>query len=91
MFGVGVGGSCSNGDDLLGAKDCTLELTASDIVVDFQWHFPMDFQWHLGTEFHLSVICSKGLSLFQWMFTGIVQGTASGIFQRNVTFVISGV
>ena len=50
------------------------EIYTSEIIVDFQcqWHFPMDIQWHFRTSFHCSAVCSKGLSLVQWMFTGIV-------------------
>ena len=36
----------------LGAKDCPPEIDGSEIIVDFQWHFPMDFQWHFPMEFH---------------------------------------
>ena len=28
----------------IGAKDCTPEIDTSEIIVDFQWHFPIDFQ-----------------------------------------------
>ena len=49
----------------VGAKiDCTPEIGTSEIIVDFQWHFP--------TEFHSSVVFSKGWSLSQWMLTEIV-------------------
>ena len=41
----------------------------------------MDVQWHFLTEFHLTVVVSKGLSLAQWTFTGIVQRIFSGISQ----------
>ena len=33
----------------------------------------------------------KGLSLVQWMFTGIVKWIVNGIVQGNFTFVVSGV
>ena len=46
----------------LGAKDSTPEIDTSEIIVDFQWHFPMDFQWHAPTTFQISVVFSKGLS-----------------------------
>ena len=29
----------------VGAKDCTPEIDTSEIIVDFQRHFPMDGQW----------------------------------------------
>ena len=32
-----------------GAKDCTPEINTSEILVDFQWHFPMSCQWHSPT------------------------------------------
>ena len=75
----------------LGAKDCTPEIDTSEIIVDFQWHFPMDFEWHFQTEFHIPVVFSKGLSHVQWSFTGNVPWMFNGIFQRNFTSVISGV
>ena len=40
---------------------------------------------------HLSVVFSKGLSLSQCIFSGIVLWVVSGVFQWNFTFVISGV
>ena len=49
------------------------------------------FQWHVPTEFHFAAVLSKGLSLSQWIFTGIVQWIFRGIFRWNFTFVISGV
>ena len=36
-----------------------------------QRHFLMDFQRHFAREFHFSAVRSEGLSLFQWIFTGI--------------------
>ena len=66
-----------------GAKYCTPEIDTSEIIVDFQWHFP--------TYCHSSVVLSKGLSLVQWIFTGIVKWTFSDILQGNFTFLISGV
>ena len=66
-----------------GATNCTPKINTSEIIVDFQWHFPMDF--------HLSVAFSKILSFVQWIFTGIVQWTFSGIFQWIFICVISGV
>ena len=50
---------------MLGTKDCTPEIDTLEIIVDCQWHFP--------TGLHLSVVFSKGLSLGQWIFSGIVQ------------------
>ena len=58
---------------VLGAKYCTPEIDTSEIIVDFQCHFPMDFQWHFPTTCHLSVLFPKGLSLVQWICTGNVQ------------------
>ena len=73
------------------AKYYTPEINTSEIIVDFQWDFPMDCQWHFPTEFRIPVVCSKGLSRFQWISTGIVPWTFSGIFQHVIYFVISGV
>ena len=56
---------------------------ANIFVVDLQWHFP--------TECHIAVAFSKGLSLVQRMFTGIVQWIFSNIRQCYVICVISGV
>ena len=67
---------------LLGAKYCTPEINTSEIIVDFQSRFPMDF--------HLSLVCSKGLSLFQWISSGLFQRTFSGIFKQNCTVATSG-
>ena len=75
----------------VGAKDCKPEIHTSEIIVDFQWHFPRDFQWHFPAQFHMSVVFSKGLSLVQWSLTGISQWAFSGIFQWKFTFMISGV
>ena len=75
----------------VGANYYTPEINTSEIMVDFQWHFPMDFQWHFPTKFHLSVVFPKGLSLSQWIFAGVVQWILSGIYQWNFTVVISGV
>ena len=52
---------------------CTPSINTSETIVDFQWHFPVEFQWHFPTNCHLSVACSKGLSLPQCIFTGIIQ------------------
>ena len=49
-----------------------------------QWRSPMDCQLCFPTEFHLTVVFAKGLSLVQWMVTGIVQWTFSGIFQLEI-------
>ena len=75
----------------LGAKDCTPEISTSEIIVDLKWHFPMDVQWHFPTNCHSSVVCSKGMSLFQWIFTGIDKWISSGISQWSFTLVLSGV
>ena len=45
-------------DPSIGAKDCTPEINTSEIIVEFQRHFPMDFQLHFPTEFHFSVLAS---------------------------------
>ena len=37
---------------IIGTKYCTPEINTSEVIVDFQWHFPMDFQWHFSTHFH---------------------------------------
>ena len=78
-------------DVTLGAKDCKPEIDTSEIIVDFQWHFPMDCHSHFPTDFYLSVVFSKGLPLFQLIFNGSVKWTFSGIFHWNLTFVTSGV
>ena len=46
----------------LRTKAFTPEIATSEIIMDFQWYFPMDFQWHFPTGFHLPVALSKGLS-----------------------------
>ena len=51
--------------------------------------FPMEFQWHVPMGLHCSEVVSKGLSLSQRIFTGIVQWILSGVFQRLFTFVTS--
>ena len=51
------------------------------------WMFSGIFQ----TQIHVEVVCSKGLSLVQWIFTGIVQWVFSGILRWMFTFMISGV
>ena len=43
---------------LLGATDCTPEIDTSEIMLDFQWHFPMDFEWQFPTNCHISVALS---------------------------------
>ena len=63
------------------ANYCTPEINNSEIIVDVQWHFPINCQRCFPMDFHFSVVCSKGLSLPQWMFTGIVQWVFSGTFQ----------
>ena len=51
----------------LGAKYCTPEINTSEIIVDFEWHFPMNFQWHFPKDCHFpngcSVVCSNGFQL----------------------------
>ena len=56
----------------LGATDCIPEIDTSKCIVDLQRHLPMDFQWQFPTELHFPVVCSKGLSLSQWIFAGFV-------------------
>ena len=50
----------------------------------------MGFQWHFPTELHLPVVFSKGLTLSQWIFTGIVKLIFTDMFQWNFACVISG-
>ena len=83
--------SSSNNITRSGAKDCTPEIDTSEVIVDLQRRSPMALQWHFQTDFHVTAVCSKGLSLPQWIFTGIVQWTFGGNFQQHVTFVVSGV
>ena len=71
----------------VGAKDCTPEIDTSEIIVDCQWHFQMEFQSNFPTPVDLSVVFPKGLSLFRWIFTGIVQWIFKYIFRWNSTFV----
>ena len=59
-----------------------------EIVVDFQWHFPMDFQWHFPTESHSSVVFPKIMALVQWIFIGIVKWNFNDMFQWTFSFVI---
>ena len=40
-------------DAVPGAKDRMPEINASEIIVDFQWHFPMDVQWHFPMDCHV--------------------------------------
>ena len=44
-----------------------------------------------SSDVHFSVVFSKGLSLVQWICTGIVRWFFSGVFRLIVMFVISGV
>ena len=67
-----------------GAKCCTPEINTSEIIMDFQWHFPIDLQWHFPMAFHFSVVLSKGLSLVQRISSGILQRTSSSILQHTV-------
>ena len=57
----------------------------------FSVAFPNGFSVAFSNELSLFNCISKGLSLSQWIFTGVVHWTFSGIFQRIFTFVISGV
>ena len=70
-------------------KDCAPEINTSEIIVDCV--ACSNGCSMVPTEFHLSVVCSKGLSLSQWIFTGIVQWSFGGVFQWNSTVVSSGV
>ena len=72
-------GRRGNSAGCLGAKDRTPEIDTSESIVDFQWDFP--------TEFHFSAVRSKGLSLFQWIVTGIVQWIFSVTLKWNLTFL----
>ena len=47
-------------------------------------------KWYFPTGLRFSAAFSKGLSLPQWIFTGIDQWTFSSIFQWTFTFVVSG-
>ena len=46
----------------------------SEIIMDVQWPFP--------TDVPLSAVLPKGVSLVQWICTGVVQWIFSDIFQR---------
>ena len=49
----------------LGAKYCTPEINTSEIIVEFQWHFPMAVQWHVPTTCHfVQWYCRKDCNLF---------------------------
>ena len=78
-----VGAPAHLGGDLAGAKYCTPEINSSEVIVEFQRHFQ--------TNRHCSMAFPKGLSLSQWIVTGIVQWMFSVVFQWIFTFVISGV
>ena len=48
-----------------GQKICAPEIDTSEIIVDFQWHFPMDFERHFPTTFHFcdfwcAIFCPEG-------------------------------
>ena len=73
----------------LGAKYCTPEIDTSEIIVDFQWHFPMDLQWYFPKDCHLSAVFSQGLSPYQWIFTGKFKWIVRGISQRIFAFVLT--
>ena len=40
----------------VGAKDCTPEISTSEVIAGFQRRFPMKCRWHFPTEFHCSAI-----------------------------------
>ena len=75
----------------LGPTYCTPEIDNSEIIVDFQGHFPMDVQWYFPTKFHLSVVFPKGLSLSQWFVTGNCRFIFSVFPQWKFTCVSAGV
>ena len=91
MFKFHALAHCSLVTEQLGAKDCTPEISTSEVIVDFQWHVSLDFQRHFPVGFDVSAVVSKGLSLPQWIFTGDFQWINNSIFQWIFTFVISGV
>ena len=77
-------------DDLviwIGAKHCTPEINTSEIIVDFQWHFPMD----------LSNLFSLVSGIFQTIVTSPVDlywsfpTDFSGIFSDSHHGLFSGI
>ena len=50
----------------------------------FRRRVPTDCQWHFPTEVHFSVVCSKGVSLVQRIFAGIVQWQFQWHFPMDV-------
>ena len=45
----------------IGATYSIPEINASEIIVDFQWHFPMDCQWHFPMDFNFcdfNLVCN---------------------------------
>ena len=63
------------------------ETNTSEIIADFQRRVPMDVQWQFPTEFRVQVVCSKGLSLVQWISTETAQWVSSGAFRWMFMFV----
>ena len=57
---------------VLGTKDCTPEIDTSEVIVDVQY-CPTDVSGIL-TDLHLSVVCSKGLSLPQRILLEMFNG-----------------
>ena len=70
---------------------CTPEIDTSEVIVEFQWHFPMDYQLHFPMEFHYSAVSPKDCHLSSKIFTGISQWIFSGVLQGNFSFAIPGV
>ena len=56
-------------------KDCTPEIDTSEIIVDFQWHFPMDFHFSMDSHFEISGVQYFAPSL-----------SASLVCSRNITW-----
>ena len=81
------------GDGLVlrGRKVARPEIDTSEIIAEFQWHFPMDCQWHFPTAFHVFSGISRRIVTFPVDLTGNAQWIFSGMFQWKCTFVISGV
>ena len=73
------------------AKYYTPEINTSEIIVDFQWHFPMDCQWHFPTSFHVSVVFSKDCHLSSGCLLVVSNRYFSGIVLYMFMFVRSGV
>ena len=77
MEDVGVGLSVYGRTQSIGAKGCAPESNASEIVVDFQWHFQMDCQQHfsLDVQWHCPMVAH--------LFSGIVQGLSFVQFKSS--------